>query len=418
MDTHKISFRKLISTDSLARNSAIVFAGSMCANALSYLYHLIMGRLLGPEGYGELSSLISVLYIFTVPLLVAQTVLVKFISGYKARGEIGSAKSLFLQATKLFAVVSVAVFPIVLLAAPWAASFLHLSNPYALILLYLLLVFSLLSVATAGLLTGYQKFLWVGLMGVIAILVKLMISIPLAAGGVYGVLIAAVIASAVTYGIYFIPLRFIFSVKRAPTKLTRRETFGYAVPTLLTHLGITSLYSTDIILIRHYMNSTDAGLYAAVAILGKIIFYASSAVPMVLFPVASEPTAAGGSTRKLVLSAATAVGAVSVSLALLYSFFPNLIIGLLFGNAYQGASAVLGQFGLFIALFSVGNILAMASLAVGKTGIWFVPIFAGVCQIIGITLFHVTIAQIININIAVAAFFAIGAAAYYVYEKV
>ena len=84
----------------------------MTANIGSYIYHLLMGRLLGPAGYGEFSSLLSILYIFTVPLIVGQTVLVKFISGFKAHGEIGQAKSLFINVTKLCILMSLMGFPI------------------------------------------------------------------------------------------------------------------------------------------------------------------------------------------------------------------------------------------------------------------------------------------------------------------
>lgn len=409
--------RKLVK-DPLARNSAIVLAGSMGANVLSYLYHLVMGRLLGPSGYGELSSLLSLLYIFTVPLLVAQTVLVKFVSGFKAAGQIGRAKSLFWQATKLFLIVSALGVQVILLAGPYISSFLHLSGSSLFTLVYALLVVSLLTIATSSMLTGYQKFVWVSVMAVTAVLVKLLLSIPLVAWGVWGVMVAAAAASVVVYALYFIPLRFLLSVRGEPTDVRRRDMFGFAVPTLLTQLGITSLYSTDIILVRHFFSARDAGLYAALAILGKIIFYASSAVPTVLFPVAAERSATGAKTRRLVLSAVAAVGVVSLGLTFVYFLMPGLIIRLLFGTAYTGGESLLGPFAVFLALFSVGNIFATANLAIGKTGIWAIPIIAGAAQIIGIWVFHATITQVIFLNIIVSALFAVGAAAYYLYEKI
>jgi O-antigen/teichoic acid export membrane protein len=412
MDTYKISFRKLISNN-LARNSAIVFAGSMTANVLAYAYHLLMGRLLGPAGYGELSSLLSLLYIFTVPLLVAQTVLVKFVSGFKAHGEIGQAKSLFLQATKLFAVISVVLFPVVLLAGPYVTAFLHLSNTTLFMLLYFILVISLLTVAEGSMLTGYQKFIWVSVMGVLAMLVKLLVSIPLVTWGVSGVVLAAVIASFIVYGLYFIPLRLLLSVKVRPTQLKRRDTLGFAIPTLLTLLGITSLYSTDIILVRHFFDAQSSGLYAALAILGKIIFYASAAVPVVLFPIASERVAMGSKTRKLILWAIGAVAAISGAITILYFLFPNIIVSLLFGNAYTGAGAMLGLFGIFLGLFSIAYTIATACLALGRTRIWVIPVFCAIIQIIGIWFMHDTIRSVIMLNIGVCLLLVFGSIAYY-----
>lgn len=402
-----------IFSHSLFKNSVIVLIGAMAANVLSYAYHLVMGRVLGPSGYGELSALLSLLYIFTVPLLVAQTVLVKFVSGFKAHGDVGQAKSLFLKTTKLFVVASIIGFPIVLIFGPWITSFLHLSSPILFVLLYVLLVVSLLSVATGSMISGYQKFVWVSVMGALAILMKLLASIPLVGWGVPGMMLAAVIASVLVYGLYFIPIRFLLSVKAKPTRLSRRDAFGFAVPTLLIQLGITSLYSTDIILVRHFFNAHDAGLYAALAILGKIIFYASSAVAMVLFPVLSERFAKGDSTKKLVFGSVGAVSMVSLGLTLVYFLFPDQIVRLLFGNAYAGAGALLGMFGIFIALFSIGNIVSLACLAVGKTGVWVVPFLCAILQIVGIVLFHTSVGSILALNIGISLVFVLGSGGYY-----
>src|SRR3972149_6265257 len=112
-------FIQTVMSHSLARSSGIILAGSMTANVLAYVYHLFMGRLLGPAGYGEFSSLLSLLYIVTVPLLVAQTVLVKFVSGFKAHGQVGQSKSLFLGASKLFVIVSIVGFPVILMSGPY-----------------------------------------------------------------------------------------------------------------------------------------------------------------------------------------------------------------------------------------------------------------------------------------------------------
>ncbi len=413
----KKGFISNIFSHSLFKNSVIVLIGAMAANVLSYAYHLIMGRVLGPSGYGELSALLSLLYIVTVPLLVAQTVLVKFVSGFKAHGDVGQAKSLFLDATKLFIIAGIIGFPIVLISGPSVTAFLHLSSPILFILLYALFVVSLLTVATGSMINGYQKFVWVSVMGTLVILVKLLVSIPLVAWGVSGVMLAAVIASVLVYGLYFVPMRFLLSVKAKPTHLSRRVAFGFAVPTLLIQLGITSLYSTDIILVRHFFSANDAGLYAALAILGKIIFYASSAASMVLFPVLSERFAKGDSTKKLVLGSVGAVFTVSLGLTLGYFLFPDRIVGLLFGNAYAGAGALLGCFGIFIALFSVGNIVSLACLAVGKTGVWVVPFLCAMLQIAGIVVFHPSVSSVIALNIGISLIFVLGSGAYYLLKE-
>lgn len=414
------NFIRKIASHSLARNSAIVFIGSMTANILAYAYHLFMGRILGPSGYGELSSLLSILYIFTVPLTVAQTVLVKFVSAFKAHGNAGQSKTLLIRITKIFVVICVLGFPIAVLSAPWITAFLHLPSTTLFILVYILFIFSLLSVPLLSLLQGYQRFVWMSIFVCGAVLVKLLISLPLASGGVFGVLIAAIIASVIVYILYFIPLTSVLRVKPQPMNVTGSTMLGFAIPTLLATLGITSLYSSDIILVRHFFDGNNAGLYAALAILGKIIFYASSAIAMVLFPVVAERSANKNGTKNLVWSAVAGVTAVSCSLVILYFLFPEIIIRLLFGNAYSGAKNLLGLFGLFLALFSIGNIIVTACLASGKTKIWIIPVVCAAAQIIGISVLHATISSVIMLNIGICALLVLGSIVYYgtSYEKI
>jgi O-antigen/teichoic acid export membrane protein len=154
-------------------------------------------------------------------------------------------------------------------------------------------------------------------------------------------------------------------------------------------------------------------LYAALAILGKIIFYASAAVPVVLFPIASERVATGNQTKKLIVTAIGIVAAISAAITLCYFLFPNFIVSMLFGNAYTGAGAMLGLFGIFLGLFSIGNILATSCLAVGKLSIWLFALGAAVIQIIGITMFHASISGVIYINIGVCLLYDITAGVYY-----
>jgi O-antigen/teichoic acid export membrane protein len=315
--------------------------------------------------------------------------------------------------TKLLAVISLIGLPVILVAAPWITSFLHLSSLVLFILVYLIFVISLLSIAPVSMLQGYQRFVWISVFGVAAVAIKILLSVPMTRWGVYGVLLAAALAAAFTYVLYYFPLRFVLTAKSEKSRLSKRDAFRFALPTLLIQLGVTSLYTTDIILVRHFFPSPEAGLYAAIAILGKVIFYASSSVSLVLFPVLSERTASGAATKRLTASAIGGVAAISAGITILYFLFPHLIVGLLFGNAYAGAGSFLGSFGIFLALYSIGGIIVTACLALGRTGIWFVPVICAILQIAGITVWHGNIATVISLNIGICTLYVLGSAAYY-----
>ena len=57
--------------------------GSMLSNVVNYLYHLAMGRILGPVDYGILASLFSIFYIIGIVPLSSSVSIVKFVSTAK-----------------------------------------------------------------------------------------------------------------------------------------------------------------------------------------------------------------------------------------------------------------------------------------------------------------------------------------------
>lgn len=376
-----------------------------------------MGRLLGPVGYGELSSLLSIFYIFSVPLNVGVLVLVKFISGFKAKGVVGQAKTLFLKVTKLAALLSIGLLPVIVIISPFVTSYLQIKSPFMFILVYLIFIFSLLTVIMASVLQGYQKFVWVSILGAGAIILKLPLSIPAVQFGVSGVLIATLVSCIIIYVLNFLPLRFLFKTASLPMKLTKREAFRYAIPTLLVTLGMTSIYSTDMILVRHYFQALDAGIYASLAVLGKVIFYASSVLASVYYPVISERTVKGENTAKLIVIGLISVTAISCAITLIYFLFPKFIITMLFGSSYVGGAPLLGIFGVFLVLYSIGNMFTVTFLATGVTKIWVTPVICAIFQIIGISLFHQSIIQVIYIDIAISILLVIGLGGYYLRRR-
>lgn len=405
----------------LARDSAIVFIGTMIANIGSYAYHLVMGRRLGPAGYGELSSILSILYIFTVPLIVGQAVLVKFISAFKAKGEIGQTASLFKKITTAILFFSAVIFPFILLTAGPVSTFLHLSSSVLFTLVYILFVVSLLIVVISAILQGYQRFMWYSSLGALAVVLKLALTFPFLPFGVAGVMSASIVSVCIIYILYLYSIRNVLQSAKKPMNIDKNQAVGFAVPTFLTLLGITSLYSTDIILVRHFFSAADAGLYAALAILGKIIFFASASVSQVMFPVISERTAKGIVSIKLIGISLVSVAAISTILCSLYFLFPTFIVKMLFGNAFVEAGALLGLFGIFLSLFSIGNIISMSCLAIGKTHVWIAAIVCALLQIIGIYILHSTIFEVIVLNIGICLLFVVAQLGYYIaisYEKI
>ncbi len=402
----------------LARGSVIVFAGTMLSNVIAYAYHLIVGRILGPEKYGELASLLSLSYLLNVPGLVVQNVMAKYVATYSATGDDGKVKSLIVAASKWLAVASLIIVVSTIPFYRIISDYLHIqSSWYVFYILIASVVFFLATVIT-GTLQGYKKFTDLMVFGNIGIILRLIGGVVGAFYGVGATAFANMISSVLAYMLSFIPLQFIRKVIAIPTKLSAKTISEYGVPSLLCILGITSLYSTDVMLVKHYFSSFDAGMYAALAMMGKVIFFAGSSVAYVLFPVVAERKATGTRSHNLVYASLAIVGAISLGLTGGYFLFPKVALQLLFGSSYLAASPHLGLFGLFITFFSLSNVLTTALLGLGRTKIWIILFVATLAQIIGISVIHDTLEHVIYVNVVVCITLFVSLLLYYRHERV
>src|SRR5258708_32537018 len=73
----------------LARQNAIYFSGSILAVLLSYAYHFISGRLLGPRAYGPVAAIVSLYFLLLVPGQLILTVAMRYAATFIVSGPAG-----------------------------------------------------------------------------------------------------------------------------------------------------------------------------------------------------------------------------------------------------------------------------------------------------------------------------------------
>lgn len=402
---------------SVAKSSLIVLTGSMVANFFAYLYHLIVGRILGPVRYGELAALLALFYLFNVLSLGIQTVLTKYFSNFKAHQDNGKAKGLYVVATKWMLVVELAGFLILTLFLDTLTLFFNISDRMNLIWLYLIFSSYFISVVQLSIYQGFQMFFIQNVLVNVGSILRVATGVAGALFGVGATLIANIFTNITMYLVGFIPLQSILRVKSSPVQLNTRNFVGYSIPAFITTFGLTALYSQDVLLVKHFFPPKEAGIYSSLAVLGKVIFYASSALGFVLFPVVAERKELRRGHKKIVWLALATVAGISLLLTTFYFLFPKLVVDLLFGKAFYEAIPYVGYFGLFITFYSLSSLLFSVNLAAENTRVWLFAAIGAVAQTILIWMYHTTLLNIIFVNLALSAGLFFLLLLYYSYAK-
>lgn len=402
----------------LINGSFYIFIGSIFSNILAFIFNLFLVRNLAASDYGIYASLLSIIALFGIPAQAFTPVIVRFATSYFSKQEVNKARFFYFKSFKYIFIVSLCIFWLIVIFSHFLLNFFHLNNVYYIILMAGIIAFSYLSLVNNAFLQSLLKFGFMSFIGGFGSLLKLIVGVILVFMGfrVFGGLFAVMFMSIASILLGFIPLRFLFK-KTDKTKvvISKREIFAYAIPTTIAVLGLTSFISMDVILVRHFFNSEQAGLYAGLSLVGRVIFYFTGPIPMVMFPLIIKRHALGKNFNNLFYLAILLVLLPSFSIMVFYFFFPGFVVNLFLGGKnYLQIVPYIGLIGFFITIFNILNVCVNFFLSLKKTNIAWVVAVGAIMQIILISLFHQSFYQIIGISIFTTLLVLIAVVGYFI----
>ena len=190
---------------------------------------------------------------------------------------------------------------IIFIISPLVKSFLRLDSVFPIVFLGLLFFVSVFSSIDRAVLQGLMNFnqMVVSHIGETGSKMTAAFFLVWLGLGVNGAILALVIGGIAGYFLANIYLKSIKKIKVVKPDISAKDFLKFGLPVFLVNLSFTSLYTNDIILVKHFFPAYEAGIYAALAVLGKIIFFATSSIPMVVFPLAAYRHSQGEKTRHI-----------------------------------------------------------------------------------------------------------------------
>lgn len=376
-------------------SSAVLFIGSLFVGVANYLYQFLMARMLPVAAYGELQSLLALLSIITVFSSAISLVVTKYTAGFTAQNNFNKIYSLLVLFSKKIFVITGFCYLIFVLLSGHIANFLNLNVALPVVLLGISFVFGFSNSITWGILRGMQKFKEFSVLSLIQAFLKIIFSVVLVKLGfeVNGAVGAVVLSSVLGYFACFYPIRFLF--KQKIESIEGKKIFQYSFPVFFTLLSTTLLWSMDIIMVKHFFSAQVAGEYAALAMIGRIIFFITGPISSVMFPMAADAHAASRFPAKVLKKAIVLVSAIGGAIVLGYFLLPDLVIRLLVGVKFIGIRPYLGWYALAMFLYSLVSLFSNYFLSVGEVKSAYIVVVGAVLQMICLLLFHESIGQII-----------------------
>ncbi len=380
-------------------HSGVTYWGAMLlAGVCNLVFSLIAARHLGPSAYGALAAIIALVNVF----LIAATAVTRTATAVvAARDEAGAASWLLRRGTGASLLLGAALLLTVGVLANPLAALLHLQHPFWIWIAGASLVPALAGGLTTGILQGLRAFATSGAVNLAGAVLKLVgLALLLSAGlGIAGAATATLLeVTLIWVAALAILLRAYRGVPSVRPELTGQGRNLLSLPAALTVARLV-FFNLDILVARHFLSAQAAGLFAALAVMGRIIAYGTGALPPVVYPylVRHRADPALASRYLLLCLAATAVAGGGAMGAL--ALAPHALIRVLFGSAFSSISPYVMWYGLAFLCYSLAYVLLHYLLAAETPAVWLYAVGGGAVELAALAVFHAGIGQLTTVEL-------------------
>ena len=377
--------------------SSIVIVSSLFASIFSYLFQFLSARGLSIEEYSELVSLFSLSVIIGTIMLVFTNGTTKLVAEIKSIDYPNRVSNFFFSLMKLVLITTLFVFVGMVSFQKQIAEYLNIPNFKLIYIFAIAVVLGNINAALGPVLQGLQRFKAFSFYSIFTAFTKFLVAIIVLFFSLsvvetfWGLVISTLLCIVIGLMLLKKNLRINLSTfdKRDVSTLLK-----YSIGSIFILAGLNFLQNNDIILVKHFFDSSTAGIYSSLTIIGKIVFFASSPVAIVMLPICAERYKHGGDVVKPFLISISISSLIASVGSIIYWLFPQLIIGVLFGQKYIDSAPYLPLFGIFMLVYTILYIVGMFFIAISKFKQGSLTLIGAIIQIVVIYFYHENLYQV------------------------
>ena len=382
----------------LLSGSMIMLFSSALVGATNFIYNIAIARLLGAAQFGHATAIYTLLMLLSSVTLAFQIVCSKFVA---KNTDIAAKVSVYQKLHRRSWQVSIVIGVVIVAASSVVTSYLNLPERIYVVLLGLGTAIYIPLGVRRGLMQGVYNFRRLAENYVLEVVVKLVGALLLLhyGLGVTGVIAAVVASMAVAY-VAGIP----GAAFRIPARVGLPPSFDEGMQATVFFVGQVTINNLDIILVKHFFPAGMAGIYAAVALVGRVVYMLSWSIVSSMFPV-SAGSSQERSGRAVMSTALLLVVLVASLFTMAIWLAPNslwtMILGSGFNTQSQGSfSSLLVLYAALTGIYSFSVVIMSYEISrrIGNAS-WLQLGFSGAIAL-GIYLFHSTLHDVIAVQLA------------------
>jgi O-antigen/teichoic acid export membrane protein len=337
----------------LLRGGLSLGAATLVASGANYASNLVLGRRLEVDAFADAALVVSGLLLLSAVALGLQLTIARAIA---TGGGAAAARRLERRAVTVGAGAGATLAVL----SPMIASRFNMASPTPLIVLGAGVPIFFSMAMRRGVLQASHRFGQIALSQVAEPLARLAVTMVALSLGMGATSAAVGLVAAFAVG-------WLASSPGAlnldADDITHHETRSAVGATVLLLIGQVVIANGDLWVVAALIPS-DAGSYAAVALVGRLVFIAGWSIVTVVFP--SLASGSGAASGRLLSKAVGCAALVGFALTLAAFVAGDRLIAAMVGDDYAEAGHLLGPYALATTLFVVANLLAVADMAGGR----------------------------------------------------
>ncbi|GGF82292.1 oligosaccharide flippase family protein [Wenyingzhuangia marina] len=375
----------------------------LTVNGGNYLYNLLLGRILGPEQFSDAAILITMLLVLSFVAMTFQLAAAKFTVTLSETIFGAFVKKIYKNA------VMVGIFfgAMVVVFAKDLQGIFHTSSSMMFTIFGIGVPLYFLMSVNRGFFQGKKQFKLLSItyqaemftrLGLTLILVLLFHSQS-------SVVIAVGVLVSLVVGLF--PLNFDKKQLTSKVVFPKKELAQvkkFFVITAFYELSQIIINNSDILLVKHYFEAYDAGLYASLALIGRIVYFVAWMFVMLLLPTVVQLKKEGKDTTKVLMKYVSYIAIIATTIVLACAMFPTLIVQMLFGNDYVEIAPLLWKYAFATGIFAVANIFAYYFLSLDKYIPVLVSAIFGALQVLLVVFYHASLDQVVHVQMLAMTF--------------
>lgn len=377
----------------------LVFS-SIVANSINFIFNAYLGRELTLEQFGIvtiISTFVYILSLFTSALSTTVTHVVSFLEGK----HIGASNRFFRRTwVPVFITAAVSSF-VWLLFVPKIAQFFQVESFIIIISFAPAIILGALDLFNKGYLQGTFNFKTTAAVILFEVVSKLAMVIALVQFGFQDFASFAIPASIAlasvssTIGALLVYRR----LRKTPRVALEKGKFpgSFYCASFASGISIAAFLSIDVILAKHYLSPDDAGRYAMLSLVGKMIYFFGSLLNMFIVTVVSRAVGKGTSPRKEFgkIFAGTAFLTISGGLGL--SLLGSFLVPLLLGEKARSIVPFVSLYATAMTLFTLSTTIVLYQLARKNYMYPAISLLMSVLMFLNIVSSHTSINEFVHI---------------------